>query len=306
LFCSGWGAVAANTREVLGNAELCRVAKSRTRTYDTIRAVAALEVLMSLTASWLLVVFMLLESSSSFAVEARLPQGRGQDHSPAPADYMQRGLPAIDRPWSAPDYQAALRIFAALPIEQLPRTSSAQSAAVINRLTDPANLGVLMNRSLPLNVRFPGAMDLVDAANAITKIYLAAASKDTALVEDLVRLLGFMLQAATTEAALIDEFLPTLNKSDPTYPTRMAGLAQSTMGFAQTVQGTLLTLRDPRGYSRTSRVRLAKIVVSVWPRMVSHLPPLSAREFLGMLQKLADSDADPEIRRVLKTMPGIE
>jgi hypothetical protein len=219
---------------------------------------------------------------------------------------MQRGLPAIDRPWSAPDYQAALRTFAALPIEQLPRTSSAQSAAVIDRLTDPANLGVYMNRSLPLNARFPGALDLVDAANAIMKIYLAAASKDTALVEDLVRLSGFMLQAATTEAALIDEFLPTLNKSDPTYPTRMAGLAQITTGFAQTVQGNVLTLGDPRGYSRTSRERLAKIVVSVWPRMVSHLPPLSAREFQGTLQKLADSDADPEIRRVLKTMPGIE
>ena len=227
-------------------------------------------------------------------------RANAEDRSLAPADYVALGMPANDRLWSATDYQSALRVIAKLPREQLPRVASERSAPVLERVTDRANLGLYLNRSLPLAQRLPDLLDLIDAANAMNKIYLAALVKDLSFADDSLRLSGFMIEGAAAETMLLDEFLPTLDKSDPSYAVRMQGLDQMRRGLAQMVQGDILLLGVQDTFSSAARARFAGIAAAQLPIIAPQLPALSRQEFQAKLQAIVANERDPEVKRLLQ------
>lgn len=227
-----------------------------------------------------------------------------EDLSLAPADYMNLGFPASDRPWTTPDYQAVFRSMKTLPVSQFPRTTSPKSSPVVDRLTNPDNLGVFANRSLPLDHRFLPCIDLIDAANGITKLYLAAHSRTPLFAEDFMRMQGFMLQAVAVQLGLLSELLPTLDKADPKYPTRMAGLDQARQGMAQMIQGMLIVLEDRNTYPPNSRADFASIIATTFPTIAKDLPPLSRQEFENTLRRITREEKDDAVRAVLsKAIP---
>jgi hypothetical protein len=221
------------------------------------------------------------------------------DRSLPPAGYMDRGMPATDRLWSAQDYEAAADALRQLNANQLPRSASPASSAVMDRLVDPQNLDFCANHSLPLSTRVSPCTDMLKGAGDVLKLYAAASIKDQSLADDECRLLGFLIQAAAMEAGLLDEVIPTLDTSDPTYPVRMAGLKQAKDGLAQVLQGALIALSDRQSLSDAARVHLASILAATFPAMSPELPPLSQTEFEKTLQHFARTDPSANVRAAL-------
>jgi hypothetical protein len=245
--------------------------------------------------------------SASCSRTSDLPASQTQeDLTLKPAEYMDLGFPATDRPWTTADYQAAYHAMRTLPVAQFPRSTSPKSSPVVDRLANPDNLGLFLNKSLPLDQRFLPCIDLVDSANAISKLYLAAHAKTPLFAADFIRMEGFMLHAVTVELSLIEEFLPTLDKKDPRYPTRMAGLATMKSGMAQVIQGILIVLEDRKTYTTRSRAELASTISSTFPVITPHLPPLSRKEFAATLRRIANEETDVSVKTPLMNVMGTE
>ena len=220
----------------------------------------------------------------------------GKDLSLTPAEYIELGFPAPDRPWTTPDYQVVFRTMQTLPIALFPRTKSPKSGVVMDRLTNIDNLSVFFNRSLPLNQRLMLSLDFLDAVNGITKLYLAACNRAPLYADDLLLMQGFMLHATVAQLELVDEFLPTLDKTDPTYPTRIEGLNKMKQGIAQMIQGALISLEERKLYSEQSREEFASTIAATFPNISTHLPALSVIEFKTTLRRIASQETNTSIK----------
>lgn len=215
------------------------------------------------------------------------------------AAYMEKGVPAPDRPWGAPDYAATWRALSTLPHEQLPSIRSDRSRTYVDRLAARENLEFLQNRTLPIKGRMGPSLELAQESNRVFKLYLAAVQDDGSRVADLFRLMSFSLRLTCVQCEMIEEFLPTLDKGDPTNKTRLEGLAQMKVGLAQTVQGALISLGDASLRTVDSRRDLAEAFAEMFPRIAPTLPPLTKDEFVATIRRLVESEPEGEVKATL-------
>jgi hypothetical protein len=210
------------------------------------------------------------------------------------------GMPATDHTWEATDFQAAVAEFSALQARQLPRLTNRQTAAVFESLTDPATVAPCTDQSIPLASRMSECLDLQQAANQILRFYAEAMQADVSYSEETIRLLGFGLRTAAAMTALMDEFVPTLDPADPTYPTRMQGLAQARHGATELVQGSLSTLTTDRwAYSDDAAALFARILAETYPTLTRSAPAATTAEFIEQLAQIARDDRSAAVREAL-------
>ncbi len=229
------------------------------------------------------------------------------DRSLTPEQYLTLGMPAVDRPWTSADYEAARQALLALARKdprRLPHHRSTQSAAVIERLCDQENLGLIRNSSLPVQPRFRESLDLLGAHNAICKIYLQAQVRDPRYVADLLRMQSFSLYAVAAQLDLCDQFTRTLDPRDPSYPVRIEGLAKMKRGLAIMVRGILLTLVENKGRDLETRRILANSFADVYPTIAVSLLPLSRKELDTRVAELVIAENDGVTRSALDRALG--
>ncbi|HEX4611355.1 MAG TPA: hypothetical protein VH092_24390 [Urbifossiella sp.] len=225
------------------------------------------------------------------------------DESLTPDEYIRLGLPAHDRVWLGHDMAQAAKVLSAVAKaggRRLPRYESERSGAVFSRLTSPHNLDGLRNRSLAVDARLPLATNYIQASNQVLKLYLAAFLKNEVRDSELVELMGAQLRATVVVLDLVDEFLPTLNKEDATYPVRMRGLEGMKMGLGSVVAGCLQTLTERDSYRAGELVRLVGYMEETFPHLATRLPPGSRTELVTRLRSLQDDPAMRDLR------PGLE
>jgi hypothetical protein len=221
------------------------------------------------------------------------------DDSLTSEEYIRLGLPAQDREWSGDDMVTAERLFTSLAQEgygRLPRYKSQRSGEVFARLTSGQNLEVFRTRSLPFESRLPQALKYIQATNQILKLYLAGFLKKQVRDSELVELLGEQFRASAVMLELVDEFVPTLNKDDPSYSARMQGLEQMKAGLASVVTGGLQTLTESDSYRSGELVRLVGYMQETFPFIVPRLPPGSRAETMMRLDKMQDDPALKELQ----------
>jgi hypothetical protein len=163
------------------------------------------------------------------------PASPPPDNSLTAEQYVERGLPAIDRVWAPADVVQVAKIFGTFTAAQyrdLPRYESQRSGKVFARITSPRNIEILEDPTWPLKMRLEQALGYIQGNKQLLKVYMSAlANKDVGGTE-LVELMGSHLRMTVTLLKLVDEFVPTLDKNDPTYPVRMQGLEQMKQGLA--------------------------------------------------------------------------
>jgi hypothetical protein len=98
---------------------------------------------------------------------------------------------------------------------------------------------------------------------------------------------------------LADEFLPTINKDDPTYPVRLQGLEQMKRGLAGIVAGSLQTLTERDNYRESELARLVGYLEETLPLIVPRLPPGTRTETLLRLERMI---GDPDLKNL---QPGL-
>jgi hypothetical protein len=228
------------------------------------------------------------------------PALAAEDHSLTTQDYMSRGMPAPDRPWSSEDYATAARVLGTLTPDQLPRHGSDRSGDYMARLVDPRNIESCTGTTLPDSTRIGMCVGYIQQILAVAKLYLVAMQRDHAYDDDTLDLTCITLDVTPPMVEMTDAMVAQLDKNDPTYDKRVAGIKQMKDGFAQMLEGSILSLTQERAlYSDAARVRLARTLTDVYLRVGSHLEPLTHTEIAQKLSKLARDDPSPEIRAAL-------
>jgi hypothetical protein len=220
-------------------------------------------------------------------------------------EYLRLGLPAHDREWSGDDMAKAEKVLTLLTqkgYRQLPRYKSERSGEMFARLTSSQNLRLFKNRTLPLDARFPQALRYYQASNQVSKLYLSGFLKKDVRDSELVEIMGSMFRSTVVIFDLVDEFLPTIKKDDPTYQVRMQGLDRMKGGLASIVAGGLLTLTEKEFYRRSELVRLVAYMQETFPRIVPRLPPGSRTETLLRLEKMQKDPALKDLQPGLREL----
>lgn len=232
-------------------------------------------------------------SAEAVALSTQIP-----DKSLTANEYIALGMPAHDREWAARDMAAAvstLKVLASQSPEQLPRFGSAKSGAVFARIVTADNLKFCQSRSLPLEARFPQALEYSISQNEILKIYLSARVADKVTGNEIVELMGAQLRGVQVQLRLLDEYLPTLSREDPKYAVRMAGHVQMRQGFATMVSSVIVMLTETNVYDAAMRSRLLEHSRATFPDIVARLAEPSQQEILKRLDELA---ADTDVQEL--------
>jgi hypothetical protein len=145
--------------------------------------------------------------------------------------YIAMGIPAPDRVWNSEDMARVADVLTKLAAKdagRLPRFKSQRSGRLYDRITSSEDLAQFRDRSLPIDVRLPRVMDYLNAANSLLKLYYSHFVKHDVGDDDMVGLFAIVLQTTAVACPLLGEFVPTLDKNDPSYATRMQGLETRT------------------------------------------------------------------------------
>jgi hypothetical protein len=222
-------------------------------------------------------------------------------------------MPAYDRDWSGEDMVSASNVLTSIANEdprQLPRYRSERSGEVFARIISPENLSIFQNGTLPLQTRLSLVSRHIAGLSQISKLYLKGLVERATDGREGVELLGAVLRSAAVMVATVDEFLPTLDRNDPSYKTRMAGFEKMKKGMAEVVAGALQTLTERETYRTEDLIRAASLMKETFPQILAKVPPGSRLETLVRLENMAkDSDLkdlEPAIRELLDVVKGIK
>jgi len=236
------------------------------------------------------------------------------DHSPdidrpdlslAEEEYLRAGVPALDEPWRADEMTAAYEAINALLREKpnaLPRKGSKQSGKVFTRLSSDRDLAQFQEGTQPIAKRLEGFTGYLNASNAVFKLYVVRTERGEGLDREAVELARKNFRVFTVAVAVVNEFLPTLDKKDPTYSVRLEGVAQLHHSIADMMQGALTMLTEKNRYRLSERTRLLEYLSELFPPL---WPPLTAADrskVLRQLDELLSSPAMNELRTGLQAL----
>ncbi len=221
------------------------------------------------------------------------------DHSLKAATYIQKGLPAHDRPWSGQDYQqaaAVLQVIALADATQLPRYGSPISGDVFARIVSLDNLKLSRDRTVSQALRLQAASLILMNMSQVTMIYASATTTEKVFDSESVELLRFTLETChdigqLTEAVLASA--PTNNEN------RKKGLDQVGEGLAQVVNGSLITLTEKKAYRTSELIRLAQTIETTLPTMMALLPAGTQQEIPVRMKRLIEQESDAELKEQL-------
>lgn len=205
-----------------------------------------------------------------------------EDRSLTPEAYRAMGLAPLDRNWTSQEMKEAamqLQILAKQDPGQLPRQGSARSSRVFARITAPSNLAALADPSLPISIRLSAAAEYSSAIDAIVRLYLNALSERKISGDDVTQLYAAQLRTCAAVMKCLEEFLPTLMPTEPSYAARMAALEKIRSGLGDVVIGIVRALSEPRFFGYAARKRLVDDCAKSFDDIVPRLP-VSAREAL--------------------------
>lgn len=172
---------------------------------------------------------------------------------------------------------AQLQILAKQDPGQLPRHDSPRSAKLFERITAPSNLSALADPSLPVSIRLSAAAEYSSAIDAIVRLYLSALSERKVSGDDVTQLYAAQLRTCAAVMKCLDEFLPTLAPTDPSYASRMAALEKIRSGLGDVVIGIVRASSEPRFFGYPARKRLVDDCAKTFDEIVPRLP-VAARE----------------------------
>jgi hypothetical protein len=114
------------------------------------------------------------------------------------------------------EYELAAARLGKLAPQELPRFRTAATAAILERLVDPAPLRRLQDGALPHDVRFAELRGILRHVSDIAQCYRE--SHDAPVSEESTRLLAYLLRTGAVLADLSQEWLQALGATAPSYP----------------------------------------------------------------------------------------
>jgi len=114
--------------------------------------------------------------------------------------------------------------------------------------------------------------------------------------------MGAQLRVTVVMITLLNEFLPTLDKDDPSYAVRMQGLQRIRNGMATVVAGSLQTLTESQAYRTSELKRFAGYMEATFPGILPELTDGSRSESLIRLRSFLDDPKMQHLKPELDTL----
>lgn len=181
------------------------------------------------------------------------------DHSLNTSEYLDAGVPAIDHPWTGIELTETLRVLKSISqsdASRLPRYKSDRSGDVFERITSEENRKPFSDESRSAKDRLSDSITYIDASNQMTNMYFEAAQSQAVGGEEVVELVGSNLQLAKAIVKAIDEYVPTLDKSEAGYEYRMNNLKGIQTALGNMIAASIQLLAEPRTYKSPELKRL--------------------------------------------------
>lgn len=185
--------------------------------------------------------------------------------APAANRLVVQGVPAPSRQWMGADYRATFDLLSRGTVT-LPRLADSEEREIFTRLVNLENVSFSRNRTLPLNTRINDLMQVIAAANGITKLYAARVIAGEPLHAELAQLVGFSLHLTSAMLEIVDELLPTLPR-DETFAVRMDGLRKVRSSTETIFRGAILSLSEREVYDAQDIATMLSALVAVSPKL---------------------------------------
>jgi hypothetical protein len=149
------------------------------------------------------------------------PASGGESGELTVEQYVQRGIPPLDRPWTGDDFNKTSQALRELASQgQLPRLGSGSSGEVFAHMISPRNLEQYENASSPLENRTHSVSHHCQAVSRVLERYREFARNDASLKLELVELLGAQYDAMTVCLKLVDEYEREIPQNHPDFADR--------------------------------------------------------------------------------------
>lgn len=227
------------------------------------------------------------KSSNTARADIRPPK----DESLYLDDYIVMGVPDEADTWSGIEMKQAKAALFRISLQEsshLPRYQSDKSGELFERLTADENLDMYRNLSLSIDQRIPDALDYLQSSSKILGLYLEAFDQHAVGGSEIVELRGASLRLSVIIMKLFNEFLPTIDKGDPTYLVRMNGLKKMRHGTALMVEDHLRVLAESQLYHTSDLKRMVGYLQSTLPEILPELSKADRSKILNRLRSLRD------------------
>jgi hypothetical protein len=228
-----------------------------------------------------------------------------QDESLAPDEYVARGLPPVDRPWSAGDILSALLVLQELANEgdqYLPRYQSERSGAVFARLTSPQNLDWYRDSTAPLQLRLERTGQHVQAVVQFTDLYRRLAKLDASRRPEVVEWMGALFRAFALYLEILDEAILEAFEEGEVDSVRRQALETARRrpaAFYSSVLEILLVSGEHDGEEIRGILRHMQ---ETFPGMAARLPESVVTDTLSRLGQLLEGDQHDYVRVELEEL----
>ena len=208
--------------------------------------------------------------------------------------------PSLERKWGNDDYRRAASILATKAETRLPRLSEPSFAPIFAKLTDPQNIAFITDKRQPVDERVQRGADLIGHVNSVNGLYVAAFAKGESYSEETIKLLAFVLAVSAVEARAFSDYIDSLDKTDPSYATRMVGVAQVRFGLSQTLLGAIHSLAETDNYRIEHRRHLGAVVQRAMPTIIDRIDADVADAMLIRYHSIREQHPDLNLRKLEK------
>lgn len=225
-----------------------------------------------------------------------------EDKSLTVAEYEKLGMPSIEKKWQLNDYKKAVGVVTQLKTtpERLPRFQSKTSGPVFAKFLDYRGMEEFIAQSANAPVdQLVISMELVQCLKDLGMVYARAAWPKHSLTVEQIELEEPLLILLIKAGVGAKKYFETLDQSDPDYPSKKQSYSTMQQGFGVVVGGMIIMLTDHTYVSPASRKRQAKIMHKYVPDIVNLLTDDQRSKYLNRLEKLAKSEKDAFIKKLL-------
>lgn len=234
-----------------------------------------------------------------------LLQDPAPDGSLSVKDLMEKGLPAPDRMWSAPDMAKALEVLREVGKgnpDRLPRLASAVSGPVFRRVVSEENIEPYLSDKAPLEVRVPHLAQWLGHYGTLSTLYLPALLKGRSADAEVVQILCLILQVMPPLMEGAEQLIAKIAPEDPSRKARLDGLEKMKKGMATSVTGYFMTLSDRETLPAVHRLTLIKALCVSLPKMVRFLGEHSRAELPARCDLLVEGETDEAVVKALEDL----
>lgn len=199
--------------------------------------------------------------------------------------FVEAGAPAPDREWVARDYVDFAALIKATDHDKLPLLADREGREIIERATNPENLGLIRNKELPSLLRLQSAIEFSQGLNAVLMTYVSAANQGRKVNRELALLLCMTLRHAAAMLDVVDEFMAGLTADDPLKEQRAEGMRQIRSGLTTVLGGAETSLSERKFYAAGDFSLMLAAMAETLPRFITLLSPNALVEFRRKLEK---------------------